>query len=253
MKVLSKNQHTPPQSANLRFGGVCCSHMVLDSGYKPHDHRRARICDSVGYVTLATNRAMRRRSRFAVLCAIALFLFSSCTEKTNEAPLSDLQQAFADAGLRLLRESVSSRDFSLPLVSTAVPAASQPEMLQTLSDLKGKVVFLNFWATWCIPCRDEMPSMEALHNRFKDDGLEIVAVNSREGREGVLDFLADYGLTFPVVLDEDGRVSAAYGIQAIPTTFLIDRDGRIILRLIGSINWDTEKIHAAIESLLNSV
>jgi peroxiredoxin len=64
--------------------------------------------------------------------------------------------------------------------------------------------------------------------------------------------MTNNGLTFPALLDEDGRVSAAYGIQAIPTSFLINRDGRIILRLVGSINWDTEKIHAAIESLLDS-
>jgi peroxiredoxin len=94
--------------------------------------------------------------------------------------------------------------------------------------------------------------MEALYNRFKDKGLEILAVNCEESQEDVIYFMKNYGLTFPALLDEDGRVNGAYGIQAIPTTFLINRDGRIILRLVGSINWDTEKIHAAIESLLNS-
>jgi thiol-disulfide isomerase/thioredoxin len=173
---------------------------------------------------------------------IALLLFS-CAEKTKEAPVSGFEQAFADAGLRLLSQTVSSRDFSLPLVSGE---------LQSLSALKGKVVFLNFWATWCGPCRDEMPSMEVLYKRFKDKGLEILAVNCMEEQEDVLAFMANNGLTFPALLDEDGRVSGAYGIQAIPTSYLINRDGRIILRLVGSINWDTEKIHAAIESLLNS-
>ena len=138
------------------------------------------------------------------------------------------------------------------MVSSASAAKTQPVELQSLSALKGKVVFLNFWATWCGPCRDEMPSVEILYKRFKDKGLEILAVNCQENQEDVLAFMANYGLTFPALLDEDGRVSGAYGIQAIPTTFLINRDGRIILRLVGSINWDTEKIHAAIESLLNS-
>jgi thiol-disulfide isomerase/thioredoxin len=199
---------------------------------------------------------MKVISRNWALCAvffvIALFFFSSCTGKTKDAPLSGFEQAFADAGLRLLRETVSSRDFSLPIVFPAMTAASQPGETQTLSDLKGKVVFLNFWATWCGPCRDEMPSMEVLYRRFKDKGLEIMAVNCQEEQEEVLDFMANNGLTFPALLDGDGRVSGTDGIQAIPTTFLIDRDGRIILRLVGSINWDTEKIHAAIESLLNS-
>jgi len=181
------------------------------------------------------------------------FLLFSCTEKTKEAPVSGLEQVFADAGLRLLSQTVSSRDFSLPMVFPAVAAAeAQALEFQSLSALKGKIVFLNFWATWCGPCRDEMPSMEVLYKRFKDEGLEILAVNCQENQEDVLAFMKNYGLTFPALLDEDGRVNGAYGIQAIPTTFLIDREGRIILRLVGSINWDTEKIHDAIESLLNS-
>jgi len=186
----------------------------------------------------------RSRALWAVLFFTSLFLFSSCAEKTKEAPVSGFEQAFADAGLRLLSQTVPSRDFSLPM------ASGEP---QSLSALRGKVVFLNFWATWCGPCRDEMPSMEVLYKRFKDKGLEILAVNCMEEKGEILDFMADYRLTFPALLDGDGRVSNTYGIQAIPTTFLIDRDGRIILRLVGSINWDTEKIHAAIESLLNSV
>jgi len=192
--------------------------------------------------TISRSWAIWRRSKFVLLFFPALLLFS-CTEKTKEAPVSGFEQAFTDAGLRLLSQTVSSRDFSLPLVS------GEP---QSLSALKGKVVFLNFWATWCGPCRDEMPSMEVLYKRFKDEGLEILAVNCQENQEDVLAFMSNYGLTFPALLDEDGRVNGAYGIQAIPTTFLIDREGRIILRLVGSINWDTEKIHAAIESLLNS-
>jgi thiol-disulfide isomerase/thioredoxin len=166
--------------------------------------------------------------------------------------VSGYEKAFADAGLRLLSQTVSSRDFSLPIVSASTAAKTPPLEIQSLSALKGKVVFLNFWATWCGPCRDEMPSMEVIYKRFKNEGLEILAVNCEESQEDVIAFMANNGLTFPALLDEDGRVNGAYGIQAIPTTFLINRDGRIILRLVGSINWDTEKINPAIESLLNS-
>ena len=119
-----------------------------------------------------------------------------------------------------------------------------------LKDLQGKVVFLNFWATWCGPCRDEMPSMEALYTQYKDKGLEIIAVNVRESSKEVLAFMNEYSLSFPAVLDSDGRVSNSYGIQAIPTSFIIDREGKIITRLVGSIDWDTPEIRAAIESLL---
>ena len=175
----------------------------------------------------------------------ALFIICSCSanKPQNSTTSSELAKVFEEAGLRLLRDRVSPRDFSL--------AAMTGETI-SLSAQKGKVVFLNFWATWCGPCRHEMPSMEALYNRFKEEGLEILAVNSMEQQEEVLDFMTSNGLSFPVPLDEDGRVTGAYGIQAIPTTYLIDREGMIILRLVGSIDWDTPEIHTAIETLLNS-
>ena len=170
-------------------------------------------------------------------------IFSSCTAKAQSAAApEDLTKVFADAGLRLLKERIAARDFTLPLAQT--------EGTQSLSGLKGKVVFLNFWATWCGPCRSEMPSMEALYNRFKDKGFVIFAVNSGEGRDEVVSFMKNNNLTFPAALDSDGKVNGSYGIQAIPTTFLIDREGNIILRLVGSIDWNTPKVQAAMEKLL---
>ena len=179
-----------------------------------------------------------------VFLLAAVFLLCSCfAAKSQSTAPSETAVKFSEAGLRLLGEKVSPRDFSLPALAGGN---------QSLNDLKGKVVFLNFWATWCGPCRDEMPSMEILYNRFRENGLEILAVNCGESRQEVQAFMANNGLSFPAVLDGDGRVSNSYGIQAIPTTFLIDRDGMIVLRLVGSINWDTPKVHAAVESLLNS-
>ena len=158
-----------------------------------------------------------------------------------------MEKTFADAGLRLLPQKVTPREFSLPLASQGSAGGTQ-----SLGALKGKIVFLNFWATWCGPCRDEMPSMEALYSRYKDRGFDILAVNCMEEEQDVVAFMRDNGLSFPVALDEDGKVGAAYGIQAIPTTFILDRDGKIIVRFVGSIDWNTEKIHAALESLLDS-
>jgi len=174
---------------------------------------------------------------------LLLFLFASCSGKSQNTQDSSLTALFENAGLRLLRETVSARDFTL---STAEGESF------TLSALQGKVVFLNFWATWCGPCREEMPSMEALYQRFKDQGLEILAVNIIEKPDEVLDFMEHYKLSFPVPLDRDGAVGAAYGVQGIPTTFLINREGKIILRLVGTLDWDSPKIHAAFESLLKN-
>ena len=177
-----------------------------------------------------------------LLFTAAIFLFCSCSAKAQTVASPDLANAFADAGLTLLKEKVSPRNFSLPVLTGGT---------QSLNDLQGKVVFLNFWATWCGPCREEMPSMEALYNRYKDRGLEIIAVNSGEKQTDVFNFMKNNKLTFPAWLDEDARISISYGIQAIPTSFLIDRDGKIILRLVGSIDWDTPKIHTAFETLLS--
>jgi thiol-disulfide isomerase/thioredoxin len=185
---------------------------------------------------------MKKRFLFSIFLS-ALILLSSCSAKPRNVSASELAKLFDEAGLRLLKEGVTPRDFSL---STAAGETF------TLSDLKGSVVFLNFWATWCGPCRSEMPSMEILYNRFKDQGLEILAVNCMEEPEEVLDFMKSYGLSFPAPLDIEGKVGGPYGIQAIPTTYLIDREGKIILRLVGSIDWDTPEIHTAMEALLNA-
>ena len=187
------------------------------------------------------------------LCALfsLVVLMSSCpaNAKVQETTSDEMVKAFQAAGLTLLRQKVSPRDFSLPLpTSGAVPESLARHV--SLSELRGKVVFLNFWATWCGPCRDEMPSIEALHTKYKDKGLEVLGVNSGERAEEVLAFMRSYNLSFPTVLDRDGTVGRAYGIQAIPTTYLIDREGNIVMRLVGSIDWNTPEIHAALELLL---
>jgi len=187
------------------------------------------------------------KKRFSVFLSpiflAALFFLCTCAAKAQDSSASDMERIFANAGLRLLAQRVSPRDFSLPLVG------ADRENL-TLSELRGKVVFLNFWATWCPPCRDEMPSMESLYGRYKEKGLEIVAVNMRESQELVHAFMSDYGLSFPAVLDINGGVSTGYGIQAIPTSFILNREGQIVARLVGSIDWDSPQIHAVFESLL---
>ena len=181
--------------------------------------------------------------RVPAVSAAMLLILLSCTAKNQENSSSALSRAFEHAGLRTLKESIPARDFSLPVASTGVS--------QSLSGLKGKAVFLNFWATWCGPCRSEMPSMEALYNKYREKGLEMLAVNIMEQKAEVLGFMEENGLSFPAALDIDGRVSNSYGIQSIPTTFIINREGNIVLRLVGSIDWDRPEIHAAIEELLN--
>jgi peroxiredoxin len=107
-----------------------------------------------------------------------------------------------------------------------------------LSDFRGKVVFLNVWATWCPPCRDEMPSMEKLHRSLAGKEFVMLAVSEdAQGREAVEPFVRQLGLTFPILLDPDGFIPKRYGITGYPETFIIDRSGRIIQHLIGPEDW----------------
>jgi peroxiredoxin len=119
-----------------------------------------------------------------------------------------------------------------------------------LSGLAGQVVFLNFWATWCPPCRAEMPSMERLHARLKDKGLTVIGVDLQEGQREVEDFVHEYKLSFPIVIDRSGSVASAYGIRSIPTTYVIGRDGTILAGRIGGQEWDDPVIADFFEKLL---
>ena len=97
----------------------------------------------------------------------------------------------------------------------------------TLSELRGQVVVINLWATWCPPCRAEMPALERVWNQYRDDGLTVLAVNQQERASRVRAFVEELGLTFPVLLDRNGTVGARYRLRALPTTFFIGRDGVI--------------------------
>ena len=110
----------------------------------------------------------------------------------------------------------------------------------TLSELRGKVVFLNLWATWCPPCLAEMPSIEALHRRFRNRDLVVLAVSEdAEGSAAVKPFVDQLGLTFPILLDPEGSLSPRYGVTGFPETFVIGRDGRVIEHFIGPTDWSS--------------
>ncbi|RSL32305.1 thiol-disulfide oxidoreductase ResA [Salibacterium salarium] len=104
-----------------------------------------------------------------------------------------------------------------------------------LEDLRGKGVFLNFWGTYCPPCEDEMPHMEKQYEKYKDRGVEILAVNVGESDLAVERFVNRYDLTFPVLLDENKDVLDHYGIGPLPSTFLIDEDGVVQRVLLGGM------------------
>ena len=119
-----------------------------------------------------------------------------------------------------------------------------------LRDFRGQVVFLTFWATWCVPCRREMPAMEKLYREFRDQGFTIVALDLNEPIAAVRAFVKELGLTFPVGIDPAMVNFAVYGGRALPTSYLIGRDGLILGIVIGPREWDSEDARRYIESLL---
>jgi thiol-disulfide isomerase/thioredoxin len=118
-----------------------------------------------------------------------------------------------------------------------------------LSDFRGKIVFLNFWTTWCPTCRIEMPSMEKLHQKFKDQDFAMITINLQESASQVIAFFKEYKLTFTALLDSTGEVGTRFRINAIPTTFILDKKGQIIAKVVGPREWDSKKSIALFEHL----
>jgi len=120
----------------------------------------------------------------------------------------------------------------------------------SMTEHRGAVIVLNFWATWCLECRSEMPVLERLRREFSSRGLAIIGVNARENKEAVRRYAKELGLTFPLVLDPDGEINALYGVIGLPTTFVVGRDGRAIAFAIGPRRWESAPARALIGALL---
>jgi peroxiredoxin len=122
----------------------------------------------------------------------------------------------------------------------------------SMADLRGKVVFLNIWATWCAPCREEMPSMEKLYERMRGNkGFVMLAVSQdTSGRDEVLNYVKKHGYHFDVLLDPKNAVAEAYNVSGVPETFIIDRQGRIVAHHSGAFDWSQPAIADALEELL---
>ena len=151
---------------------------------------------------------------------------------------------------------------SLSLIKPTAQRDGRPQMAKAfevpssngktirLADYRGKVVFLNFWATWCPPCREEMPAMERLYQRYRDRGLVVLAVSVDSDATAIPPFVTQHKFTFPIGQDPKMALADRYGVRALPSSFLVDKRGNLAALAIGPREWDTTPSYAVVESLL---
>ena len=123
--------------------------------------------------------------------------------------------------------------------------------LYRLSDYRGQVVILNFWATWCPPCRDEMPSMERAWQKIKGKGIVILAVNMGEDEDAIFEFTGNYPVTFPLPMDSDGAVIKKYPVVGLPTTYIISPEGMVTHRAVGTREWEHPQLLDQLRKMLD--
>lgn len=123
------------------------------------------------------------------------------------------------------------------------------ETIKELDDYKGKPVIINFWATWCPPCREELPSMNRAWNKVKDEGIQMLAVNIGDDIETIKAFTKEYPIDFTILLDESSEEIANWSIGGLPTTFVLDPQGKVIYRAVGGREWDDEKLLNQVRAL----
>jgi thiol-disulfide isomerase/thioredoxin len=177
---------------------------------------------------------LHTRAGLAGLYAMLLLLLLSAATAAEE----ELSHSFAR-----IDPPLSAPDFSLP---------DMDGELHALQDYRGKVVLINFWATWCPPCRREMPALEQLYSKLADQAFAVLAVNQWEDADHVFAYMGDLNVipSFPILFDPESKVSADYGVKGLPTSFLLDKQGRVVFRAVGGRAFDHPDVEQIIRSLL---
>jgi len=153
--------------------------------------------------------------------------------------------------IQLLYASVGVQRINPPFEAEGFTLQNLTGPMVSLKDFQSKVIFLNFWASWCGPCRIEMPAMELLWQVFQDDDFVVLAVDVKEERDTVSSFIEKNDYTFPVLLDSRGKVANMYDVRAYPTTFLIDGEGKVVGKAVGAREWASKDSFDLIKYLLD--
>ncbi len=199
-------------------------------------------------------RSLIRAGLFSVIAVVTVWVaFGSGSRDTGTAEAqAEARQHDAEAVAELLR-SVGIQPYSGPQRRIDFDLENLAEESRSLSDYRGRLLFLNFWATWCPPCIEEMPSMQRLSDQLQGDGLSMVAVNVQEGRDDIRPFVDELGLRFEILLDRRGQTGQAYGVRGLPTTVLLDREGYVLGTKLGFAIWDDPRVVQALRDVLQEI
>ena len=177
-----------------------------------------------------------------LVAGVGFYLFYSRYAAVAGSPEQELERLFGNIGV-----------LKMPHVTPPLAIQLKDAFGDTvsLSDYRGKIIFLNFWATWCPTCVVEMPSMEKLHRQFKNQDFAMIAINMQESATQVKSFFEKMRLSFTTLLDSGGEVAAGLAVNALPTTYFLDKEGRIMGVALGPRQWDNPASVELVEFLIN--
>jgi peroxiredoxin len=189
---------------------------------------------------------MKKKLIFVAAIAVTVALTPLLPAQEMPEGLSEAQRMLYQAGFGVPKKEIAAPDFTIKTLKGKEVS---------LSDYRGKVVLLNLWATWCPPCRSEMPSMQELYDTFSREDFTILAVaapdSPRESRDKIEQFISEGEYTFPILLDSSQSVYSTYGSGSVPTSWIVDPQGNLAARLVGARDWTEESIVNAIEKLFS--
>ena len=178
-----------------------------------------------------------------VACAVILAGFAAVLSTgSSDGGNAAADDAFSALGVTRMAASAPAAAFHLKALDGASVRSEE---------LAGKVVLLNFWATWCGPCTEEMPSLARLQSHFEPEQLRVVTITTDVYPQGIKQFLDHLGIDLPVLFDEDQEISRRFAVRGLPTTLLIGRDGHAIGRAVGPRSWDSRESIALVRQVLD--
>ncbi|MBA4372097.1 MAG: thioredoxin [Thermodesulfovibrio sp.] len=146
-------------------------------------------------------------------------------------------------------ENIPSGELSIAPTLQVADAATKVKLLP--AELQGKVLLINIWASWCQPCKEEMPSLEALYRSMSStEGFRMITILYKDSPEGALDYMKSQGYTFPVYIDADGVSAKKYGVTGVPETFIVDKQGKLVKKVIGGMDWNSAEVKDYLQALL---